>query len=666
MQVNSVLDQIQKENDIQTINPNDYKRLAKEIRQFLVQKISKQGGHLASNLGVVELTMALHLFLHFPEDKLIFDVGHQSYTHKILTGRKEAFDTLRRYQGMSGFPKRQEHVCDCFDTGHSSTSISAALGFAKARDLKGETNRVVAVIGDGALSGGMAYEALNNAARLQSNLIIVLNDNHMSISENVGGMATYLAKIRTNAAYRGLKDNIESILGKIPGLGEDMIRRIRRSKASLKHLLIPGMLFEDMGITYIGPIDGHQLKQLSQALQSAAQMQKAVLIHVITKKGKGYRFAEHNPMRFHGIEPFQIKNGAPKKQRKGNTYTDVVSKQLCSLAEKRKDLIAITAAMPVGTGLAEFAKRYPDRFFDVGIAEEHAVTFAAGLAAAGMRPVVAIYSTFLQRAYDQILHDVCIERLPVLFLIDRAGLVGRDGETHQGLFDLSYLLSIPNLCVAAPKNQWELEQMISFALTLDGPMAIRYPRGSASETFSTARQAIELGKSEWLVRGKEIALLAVGTMVETAEQVADLLKQQGKSVSVINMRFAKPIDEDCIKEVLKTHRCLVTMEENVLSGGFGQQVATFLSQSGKKNRKQICIAVKDTFVPQGEVLHLKRLYQLDAKSIAKRILKEDGLYERTFRCTIGKKKISGFQRTGKGVYDGRTGLRKWAKGRKSR
>lgn len=452
-------EKIKKANDIRNLRPSEYEALAGQIREFLIAHVSRTGGHLASNLGVVELTMALHLFLDFPKDKLIWDVGHQCYVHKILTGRAQGFDKLRQYGGMSGFPKRRESNTDLFDSGHSSNSISEACGLVRARELSGGREKIVAVIGDGAMTGGLAYEGLNNAGQLKSNLILVLNDNEMSIAKNVGGMASYLGKIRTSTRYEDLKDDVANTLEKIPCFGEKLVRQIRRSKASLKQLMIPGMIFEEMNITYVGPIDGHNIQQMYEAFLAASRKNGTVLVHVITKKGKGYECAEHDPGQFHGVDAFDVETGKSLKEKQGDTYTDVFAAAMNELAVKYRNLVAITAAMPDGTGLKRFRNRYPDRFFDVGIAEEHAVTFAAGLAAGGLRPIVAIYSSFLQRAYDQILHDVCLQNLPVIFAVDRAGLVGSDGETHQGIFDLSYLSSIPNMHIMAPKNKWELSDM---------------------------------------------------------------------------------------------------------------------------------------------------------------------------------------------------------------
>ena len=612
-----LLEQIKQPNDIKNIEPDKLKPLAKEIRHFLVQKISHTGGHLASNLGVVELTMAMHLCCDFPYDQIVWDVGHQCYTHKILTGRKDGFDHLRQFGGMSGFPKRSESDCDAFDTGHSSTSISVALGLAKARDITGENHKIFAVMGDGALSGGMAYEALNNAAHLKSNLIIVLNDNQMSISKNVGGMSSYLGKIRTSGNYTGLKEDVERALSKIPNLGQRLTGKIRSVKDLVKRIFIPGMLFEDMGLTYIGPIDGHNIPQMVTAFRSAAQMKEAVIVHVCTTKGKGYRPAEQDPSHFHGVSPFNVKDGSGRVAvEETQTYTDIFSSTIRKLAAEDERVTAVSAAMPSGTGLTAMAKEYPERFFDVGIAEEHAVTFAAGMAAGGLRPVVALYSTFLQRAYDQILHDVCIGNLPVVFAIDRAGLVGSDGETHQGIFDLAFLRSMPNMTVMAPKNGWELEQMLRFALKQSGPVAVRYPRGSAWDGLGTFTQEIEMGKAEWICRGSDIALLAIGNMVETALEVREAFKREGRSLSVVNMRFVKPLDTSLLQELSASHRLVVTLEEGVACGGFGESVSAWYEGSGMEVRS---IALPDQFIEHGSVKELKKKYGLNVQSISEQI-----------------------------------------------
>ena len=615
-----LLDSIQKANDIKKIKEKDLDSLAAEIRQFLIEKISVSGGHLGSNLGAVELTMALHLSLDLPTDKIVWDVGHQSYTHKILTGRREGFETLRKFGGMSGFPKRKESDCDSFDTGHSSTSISAGLGLAQARDLLGEKHTVVSVIGDGSLTGGMAYEALNNAAHLDTNFIVILNDNNMSISENVGGVSTYLNSIRTDAKYLDLKDSIYYRLLEMPKYGQAIVKKIQNAKNGIKQLMIPGMFFEDMGIKYLGPVDGHDIKALRRVITEAKRVKGAVLIHVITQKGKGYTPAERHPARFHGAEPFDIATGIPKNPHIKANYTDVFATVMNKMAEKNDKLVAITAAMPDGTGLKRFRNRYPERFFDVGIAEEHAVTFAAGLAAGGLKPVVAIYSSFLQRAYDQILHDVCIQNLPVTFAIDRAGLVGSDGETHQGIFDFSFLSSIPNMHIMAPKNKWELADMMKYAVSFEGPIAIRYPRGEAYDGLEEYRQPIAYGKAEWIYQEKEIVLIAVGSMVKTAEQVRLRLKEEGYAdCSLLNARFVKPIDGETILDAAETHSLLVTMEENVLSGGFSEKVIDLMEANGNP-AEVLPITLPDEYVEHGNVELLKKEVGIDTESIVRKIL----------------------------------------------
>lgn len=612
-----LLEQIEKENDIKKIAKEDYGCLAQEIRDFLIRQISETGGHLGSNLGAVELTMALHLALTLPEDKIIWDVGHQSYTHKLLTGRREGFAALRKFHGMSGFPKRKESDCDCFDTGHSSTSISAGLGMVKARDLQGGNNTVVSVIGDGSLTGGMAYEALNNASQLETNFIIVLNDNNMSISENVGGISRYLNNVRTATGYLDLKEGVYNAL-KGTSRGESVIAKIRRVKNGVKQLVIPGMFFEEMGITYLGPVDGHDVNALIRVINEAKRVKGAVLVHVLTEKGKGYAPARRHPARFHGTEPFEIESGLPKNPRSTPNYTDIFSTVMCKLGQREEKVVAITAAMPDGTGLKRFRNMYPERFFDVGIAEEHAVTFAAGLAAGGMRPVVAIYSSFLQRAYDQILHDVCLQRLPVVFAVDRAGLVGADGETHQGIFDLSFLSGIPNMTVMAPKNKWELSDMLKFAVRFDAPSAIRYPRGEAYAGLSGFRAPIEWGKSEWIYEETEIALLAVGSMVRTAEEVRERLKAAGHACSLVNVRFVKPADEDMLRKAAAGHRLVVTLEENVASGGYGERVRECMAAAGS-DAELYAVTLPDAYVEHGNVALLKKELSVDADSIYEKI-----------------------------------------------
>ena len=613
-----ILETIEKENDIKNVAPEDWNQLAEEIRAFLINKISVTGGHLGSNLGAVELTMALHLSLNLPQDKIVWDVGHQSYTHKLLTGRRSGFESLRKYGGMSGFPKRKESECDCFDTGHSSTSISAGLGLVKARDLCNQEHTIISVIGDGSLTGGMAYEALNNASRLKKNFIVVLNDNNMSISENVGGMSKYLNNIRTADKYLDMKEGIYNSLMESK-LGEPIVSSIRRAKSSVKQLVIPGMFFEDMGITYLGPVDGHNINAMMKVFREAKRCKSAVLVHVLTQKGKGFAPAEKHPARFHGAEPFDVETGLPLSPKTKSSYTDVFSTVMCKLGDRDQNIVAITAAMPDGTGLKRFRNLYPDRFFDVGIAEEHAVTFAAGLAAGGMCPVVAIYSSFLQRAYDQILHDVCIQNLHVIFAIDRAGLVGSDGETHQGIFDLSYLSSIPNMHIMAPKNKWELSDMLKFAVAFQGPIALRYPRGEAYDELREYREPIQFGKAEWIYHERGIALVAVGSMVKTALAVRGTLTQKGFACSVINARFVKPVDTEILDEAAKDHRLIVTMEENVASGGFGEKVRSYLDKTHPE-KKLLAIHIPDEYVEHGNVEILRREVGIDAGTIVDRIL----------------------------------------------
>ncbi len=611
------LDRINEANDIKKIEPEAYDALASEIRSFIIESVSEHGGHLASNLGVVELTMALHLCMDFPNDKLIWDVGHQAYTHKLLTGRKEDFSGLRTFGGMSGFPKHKESPCDAFDTGHSSTSISAALGYARARDLKGEDRTVVAVIGDGSLTGGMAYEALNNVSHLKSNMIIVLNDNKMSISENVGGLSKHLTALRTRESYMDFKMDVEKKLKQIPHVGDSVARSVKKSKDSIRQLFVKGGFFEDFGIKYIGPIDGHDIKEMVRVLNALKRLNEPVVMHVVTQKGRGYVPAEKNPSAFHGVGSFDIATGEFLAS-KSLTYTSVFSKTICRLGKAHPDVVTICAAMPDGTGLTAFKKHFPGRFFDVGIAEQHAVTFAAGLAAGGMHPFVAVYSSFLQRAYDQIIHDVCIQNLPVVFCVDRAGLVGADGETHQGIFDLSYLSMIPNMTVCAPKNKYELYDMLYFSYQYHGPIAIRYPRGSAYEGFKNMRPPIEYGKSELMFEGEKIALVAVGSMVQTAVQVREKLLDKGINATVVNARFVCPLDTECLDRLSRDHQWIVTMEENVLKGGFGEACGDYLLAKHEDVRL-IHVGVPDVYVEHGGVDQLKKTLRMDADSIVERI-----------------------------------------------
>lgn len=616
-----LLEKIEQSSDIKKLKEEDYPVLAEEIRQFLLEKISHTGGHLASNLGVVELTMALHLAFDLPTDKIIWDVGHQSYTHKLLSGRKDGFDELRQFGGMSGFPKRKESPYDAFDTGHSSTSISAGLGIAQAREILGDSYSVVSIIGDGALTGGMAYEALNNAAQMKKNFIIVLNDNEMSISKNVGGMSKYLSNVRTKESYAELKLNVVKGLSSIPFIGKGLSNGLYTVKNLIKQLFVPGMLFEDMGITYLGPVDGHNVKEMIRVFKEAKRVRHAVLVHVLTKKGKGYEPAEKNPARFHGVEPFDIATGKPLKEKKYPSYTDIFSDKICSLAQKNKKLVAITAAMPDGTGLSKFAAKYPERFFDVGIAEAHAVTSAAGMAAAGLKPVVAVYSSFLQRGYDQVLHDVCIQNLPVLFAIDRAGLVGSDGETHQGIFDISFLSLVPGMSIMAPKNLWELQDMLEFGMEFNGPLAVRYPRGQAYRGLEGFSAPIEYGRAEMLYEEKDIALFALGSMVSTGEHVREKLKEKGYSCTLVNARFVKPLDTDMIDRLCRSHRLIVTMEENVLRGGMGMCATRYIHEHYPEIRV-IQVALPDAYVEHGNVSVLREMLGIDSDSVIRRIFSE--------------------------------------------
>ena len=611
-----LLENITGAEDVRKLSLKEQKILAKEVRRFIIEKMSDNGGHLASNLGVVELTIALFHTLNLPKDKIVWDVGHQCYTHKILSGRRDDFALLRKFKGISGFPKREESPYDSFNTGHSSTSISAALGIAEGRDILGEDYTVLAVIGDGALTGGMAYEALNNASKMKKNFIIILNDNEMSIAKNVGGMSTYLNGIRSHKGYTRFKENLASGLGKIPLVGNHLVERLKNTKNSIKQLLVPGMLFENMGLTYLGPVDEHNLHALEQVMHEAKRIDHAVLVHVVTKKGKGYVPAEQNPSAFHGVGPFHIATGKSKKESSEKSYTDIFAESLIKEGKENKKIVAITAAMPDGTGLDKFEKLFPKRFFDVGIAEAHAVTSAAGLASAGLKPVFAVYSSFLQRAYDQLVHDVCLQKLPVVFAIDRAGLVGADGETHQGIFDISYLRSIPNMTVMAPKNAKELAEMLHFALRFQGPIAIRYPRGTAYQGFSEKQEPIEYGKAEILIEEPgEIALLALGSMVSTGEHIVEKMAKKGVKLSLVNARFAKPIDTDILDSLAeKGYRKILTLEEGVRSGGYGEAVLSYM----EAHHKEIVvenITLPDAYVEHGDISTLRKMLKIDSDSI---------------------------------------------------
>ena len=622
-----LLERIERENDVKKLKTGELEELAAEIRQFLIEKISMTGGHLASNLGVVELTIAMHRVFQLPEDKMIWDVGHQSYTHKILTGRKDGFDHLRQLGGMSGFPKRSESPCDAYDTGHSSTSISAGVGYVCARELRQESYSVVSVIGDGALTGGMAYEAMNNASQLKKNFIIVLNDNEMSISENVGGISSYLSNMRTAEGYNELKMGVKKSLNKIPGIGPATVRRLHKTKDSIKRLIIPGMFFEDMGLTYLGPVNGHDCTRMIQILQEAKKVEGPVLVHVHTQKGRGYTPAVRHPARFHGTSAFDLEHGIPLKNSGKANYTDIFSTVMRKFGDREEKVVAVTAAMPDGTGLKRFRNMFPERFFDVGIAEEHAVTFAAGLALGGMIPVVAVYSSFLQRAVDQIIEDVCLQNLHVIFAVDRAGLVGSDGETHQGCFDLSYLSMIPNMTVMAPKNKWELSDMLKFAVNYNGPIAVRYPRGEAYDGLEEHRDPIVKGRSERIFRGRDIALVAVGSMVKTGVEICEKMKEERKEITLVNARFIKPLDEKILDVLAQEHSLIVTMEENVKTGGFGEAAADYLRRTHPQV-KVLTVALPDRFIEHGNPEKLKALAQIDAESIYRRI-KEETPDERT-------------------------------------
>jgi len=595
--------------DLKTMTERELELLPYEIRDYLIENVSKTGGHLASNLGVVELTIAIHKVFESPTDKIIWDVGHQSYIHKILTGRAADMCTIRSYEGMSGFPKRDESVHDCFETGHSSTSISAATGFAVARDLAGEKHEVIAVIGDGALTGGLAYEGLNNAGDSKSKMIVILNDNGMSISKSTGAVAKHLSKLRLSTAYLDLKRQLKKTLKGIPGVGEGLYLGAEHLRDSIKYAIIQGAIFEEFGFKYIGPIDGHKLKDLIETLALAKTMDGPVLIHVLTTKGKGYKNAENNPNKFHGIGPFDPTTGVQLNSLSDLSFSQCFGNKIVQLAAKNDKIVVVCAAMSDGTGLEEFKQKFPDRIFDVGIAEAHAVTFAAGLAQGGLKPVVAIYSTFLQRAYDQILMDVCLQNLPVIFAIDRAGNVGQDGETHHGIFDLSYLEHMPNLTILAPKDGQELSEMLEYAVSLNGPCAIRYPRGAASDvTVGTAQ-------------GADVEIWAVGKMVSIGSNACELLKKMDIDAGIINVKRIKPLDQAGILASARRVKHIVTLEDNSVIGGFGQQLSSFLLEKGILDVKVTNIGWPDKFIEHGSIDELFEKYELDARGIAERIRK---------------------------------------------
>lgn len=616
---NKILDNINSPADIRELTVPQLQTLAEEIRHFLIEKVSISGGHLASNLGVVELTLALHKIFDTPKDKIIWDVGHQSYVHKIITGRREQFDTLRQMDGIAGFPKGSESDSDSFNTGHSSTSISAALGMAKARDLLHEDYSVVAVIGDGAMTGGMAFEAMNDAGRSPNNVILILNDNEMSISKNVGGLSRYLSKIRTQPLYYKAKEDLDTLLNKLASAGKLASRALNRAKGTIKYMVMPGILFEELGLKYIGPIDGHNINELTKVISRAKGLKGPVLIHVLTQKGKGYSFAEDKPQEFHGISPFEIETGEVKVNN-GPSYSDIFGQKMIAMAAHEPKLAAITAAMPIGTGLEGFAKKYPERFFDVGIAEQHAVTFAAGLAKAGIKPVVAVYSTFFQRSYDQILHDVALQNLHVVLAIDRAGLVGEDGETHQGLYDISFLSHMPNMTIAAPCDYAEFERMLEYAVLVhDGPFAVRYPRGAGADML-VKPSPLHYGKGVRLIAGEDITIVAVGNMVATALQAAELLLKKGVHAEVINGRFVKPLDTRLILNSVVKTKALATIEDNCIRGGFGSSILELINKNGMKVKTGI-FGFPDIPIPQGNRKEIFEKYGLDAASITRDILR---------------------------------------------
>lgn len=604
------LDKINDLNDIKKLNIKELPELGTEIREFILDKVSKNGGHLASNLGAVELTMALHYVLDLPKDKIVWDVGHQAYTHKILSGRKKGFDNLRQLDGLSGFPKKHESPADVFETGHSSTSISAALGMASAAQISGSDETVVAVIGDGALTGGMALEALNNVSSLKRNFIIILNDNKMSISENVGAMSRYLNKFRVGTHYNDFKEDVEHSLRKIPKIGNRTVKKVKGLKDHIKNLFVDSNFFDDLGITYIGPINGHDINNLIHILEQAKKIDHPILLHVNTLKGKGYKFAEETPSIYHGVSPFDKSEGV-KSKISGESFTDVFANKLVEMAKEDKKICAITAAMPDGTGLSKFEKKYPKRFFDVGIAEEHGVTFAAGLASSGLKPYISIYSSFYQRAFDQILHDVCLQKLPVRLICDRAGLVGNDGETHQGIFDIPFMSMIPNMTIISPANKIELINALEFSKDFQGPLAIRYPRGTALEGDSSA---FEYGRSEIITKGEKVAIITVGTMLEEAMAAVEKLKTEGINVALINARFVKPLDTKLLDDVKAKYSHIITVEESLISGGFGQQVESYIG-----NGTVTIMGIEDKFVEQGSIKELRKRLKIDSESIYKKV-----------------------------------------------
>ena len=611
-----ILDKTNSIEDLKKLKYKEKKQLAEELRETIINTVSKNGGHLASNLGVVELTLALHSVFNAPKDKIVWDVGHQTYVHKILTGRKDKMDTLRQLDGIAGFPKTSESEYDCFDTGHSSTSISVAMGMARARDIRKEKNSVIAVIGDGALTGGMALEALNDAGCSNTNIIVILNDNEMSISKNVGGISQFLNRVRTKKFYTKSNNYVKKAVAKIPKVGDFIIRQVRRLKYSIKQLMIPNMMFEDMGFRYMGPIDGHDIEKLESNLKTAKRLDGPILIHVVTKKGKGYKPAEENPDKFHSTGSFNIETGEALKPKKTD-YSKVFGEKLVELAKNNEKIVAITAAMKDGTGLTEFSKEFPNRFFDIGIAEQHAIGMAAGMARAEMVPVVPIYSSFYQRGYDQVIHDVCIQKLPVVLCADRAGIVGNDGETHQGIYDLSFFNIVPNLNVIAPKDFKELEDMLEFACKLNEPIAIRYPRGGEGAYKFEKHEPIVKGKAELLKEGKDITIIAIGKMVNRAMEVSKILEENHIEAEVINARFLKPIDEETIIESIIKTKNVITIEDNIIDGGLGTVVSELIIKNNLNDIKMKKFGYPDEFIKHATPDEIEKKYGLDAKSIAK-------------------------------------------------
>ena len=615
-----MIEKINKTGDVKKLNIQEQKELAEEIRKYILEIVSNNGGHLASNLGVVELTIALHTVLDLPKDKIVWDVGHQTYVHKILTGRKEALKTLRKLEGIAGFPKTNESETDCFNTGHSSTSISAALGMARARDIKGENNQIVAVIGDGALTGGMALEALNDAGYSKTRLTVILNDNEMSISKNIGGINMLLSKLRTKRSYTKSNISMKKFINKIPLVGKPFVKIVQRVKRSIKQLIIPKMFFEDIGFRYLGPVDGHNIEELERMLRISKELDGPVLIHVLTKKGKGYKIAEENPDRFHATAPFDIDTGEPKSKKSAD-YSKIFGDKLIELANKNDKIVAITASMRDGTGLSEFAKKFPDRFFDIGIAEQHAVGLAAGMAKEGVIPVVPIYSSFYQRAYDQVIHDVAIQNLPVIMCVDRAGVVGADGETHQGTLDMAFFRLVPNLTILAPKDFQELEDMLEFAVNLKKPVIIRYPRGGENKEPFEKHEKIEEGKAEILKEGNDISILTIGKTVAKGIKIAKTLQNININAEVINVRFLKPLDVETLKKSIEKTKKVVTIEDGTIINGLGTAIKELVIDNHMEDVEVKAYAYPDKFIQHGSVDELEKIYHLDEDAIVEDIQK---------------------------------------------